>query len=189
MEHLSLEDFEALYRADPDPWDYQTSEYERVKYDATVEACGPGPYAHALELGSSIGVLSERLLAVCRRLTSLDGSPTAVAAARSRLAGRPDVSVLLGAIPEAIPDGPFDLVVASEILYYLKPASLRVTLERLRETMADGARLVAVHWRPAGAERPLSAAQVHRRLRAQPWLAVADAAETDHYLLDVLVMR
>ena len=88
------------------------------------------------------------------------------------------------------PDGSFDLVVASEILYYLEPDALAATLARLRDSLADGtARLVAVHWRPPGEERPFTAAEVHALLRGQKWLTPVLAAPTDDYLLDVLERR
>ena len=32
--------FEAIYERDPDPWRFQTSAYERAKYDATLAALG-----------------------------------------------------------------------------------------------------------------------------------------------------
>jgi hypothetical protein len=38
-----------------------SSPYELVKYGATLEACGPGPFRAALELGGSIGVFSAQL--------------------------------------------------------------------------------------------------------------------------------
>jgi predicted TPR repeat methyltransferase len=189
MSHMRPADFEALYQQDSDPWGYETSGYERAKYDATLEACGPGPFAHALELGSSIGVLSARLAGRCRRLTTVDGSPTAVQAARHRLGGRPAVDTVLGEIPDAIPGGPYDLVLASEILYYLGPEALQGTLERVRDTAAGGARLVAVHWRPEGSERPFTAAEVHDQLRSQTWLQAVGSTTTNDYLLDVLVRR
>ena len=189
MSHMRLADFEARYRSDPDPWDYETSAYEQAKYDATLTACTPGPFAHGLELGSSIGVLSARLAGRCRRLTTIDGSPTAVGQARRRLADRGGVEAIVGEVPQAIPDGPFDLVVASEILYYLEPEALQDTLQRLCETTADSARVVAVHWRPPGPERPFTAAEVHERLRSQRWLTWLESAATDDYLLDVLVRR
>ena len=84
----------------------------------------------------------------------------------------------LGTIPADLPDGPFDLVVASEILYYLDADELQATLDRLCELLAPGARLVAVHWRPAGPERPLTAAAVHAALRALPWLTLAPSPGT-----------
>jgi cyclopropane fatty-acyl-phospholipid synthase-like methyltransferase len=189
VSHLTLADFEARYRAEGDPWSYETSAYERAKYDATLEACGPGPFREALELGSSIGVLSERLAPRCERLTTIDGAATAVALARRRLGPESQVEVLLGAIPDAIPARSYDLVLASEILYYLEAPVLTATLERLRELSAPEARLVAVHWRPEGPERPASATEVHRRLHAQQWLAPIGSASTDDYLLDTFSVR
>ena len=79
MTRMSLADFEARYRADPDPWGYHSSAYETAKYAATLDACGPGPFASALELGASIGVFTARLAPRCRRLITLDAAPTAVA--------------------------------------------------------------------------------------------------------------
>jgi len=196
---MSEADFEARYRVDPDPWSYATSGYERDKYGATLAACGPGPFASAIELGGSIGVFSELLAPRCRSLVTIDSAPTAVAAARRRLAGlsatstssprSPAVTAVLGSIPEAIPRRGYDLVVASEILYYLDAARLGETLAVLRECTDPGARWVAVHWRPAGPERPFDAAQVHELLCAQPWLAPVGSASTDDYLLDILERR
>jgi cyclopropane fatty-acyl-phospholipid synthase-like methyltransferase len=188
MTHMRLSDFEALYQRDPDPWGYESSDYERGKYDATIGACGTGPFAHALELGSSIGVLSARLSPLCHRLTTIDGSSTAVRVARERLVGLP-VEVMLGEIPDAIGAGPFDLIVASEILYYLQPAALDETLARLRAAAVPGSPLVAVHWRPPGVERPFSAQEVHERLRSEDWLAPLTQTTADGYLLDVLEVR
>ncbi len=189
MTHMSVEDFESRYRSDPDPWGYESSDYEREKYAATLRAAGPGPFARGLELGSSIGVLSTLLAPRCRELVCVDAAPTAVDAARRRLGGVEGVQIVLGAIPEAIPEGGYDLVVASEILYYLSPPALDATLSRLRASMDPGASLVAVHWRPRGDERPFTAAEIHDRLRAQPWLAPMSQAGTDAYLLDVLARR
>ena len=186
---MSLAEFETRYRADPDPWGYTTSDYERRKYAATLAACGDGPFTQALELGGSIGVFSELLAPRCERLTTIDAAPTAVTAARARLAGSPRVHVILGTIPDALPDERVDLVVASEILYYLTAPELVRTLERLESCTVPGARLVAVHWRPAGAERPLDAERAHGILREQPWLEPVSSGATADYLLDVLVRR
>jgi cyclopropane fatty-acyl-phospholipid synthase-like methyltransferase len=187
MERMSPADFEALYRASPDPWGYTTSEYERRKYDATLRACGGGPFSDALELGCSIGVFTSLLAPSCERLTTIDAAPTAVAAARRRLAGATQVDVILGEIPDAIPIRDFDLVVASEVLYYLTAPGLARTVQRLESTMVAGARLVAVHWRPGGPERPLDARKVHAILREQPWLErVSTNRDADEYRLDVL---
>jgi SAM-dependent methyltransferase len=192
MTLMDTDGFEALYREQSDPWGYHSSAYEREKYRETLEACGPGPFPAALELGGSIGVFTGLLAARCDTLISLDGAPTAVAAARAHvgrltLAGRVDVR--LGTIPTDIPDGPFDLVVASEILYYVPDPQLAETLVRLEECLAPGGGLVAVHWRPEGPERPHTAAQVHTRLREQSWLSLCAEHSTDEYLLEVFTHR
>ena len=187
MQPMSILDFEARYRAEPDPWGYTTRAYERDKYAATLAACGPGPFRCALELGASIGVFSALLAPRCGALTTVDAAPTAVAAARRRLADAPQVDATLGTIPDAIPRRPYDLVVASEILYYLTPNQLSLTLSKVAELLERHGRVVAVHWWPAGPDRPLSAAEVHETLRRQPWLRSMVSAGTDDYLLDVLV--
>ncbi|MFZ1994554.1 MAG: SAM-dependent methyltransferase [Solirubrobacteraceae bacterium] len=182
----AVEHFEAQYRADPDPWAYRASAYEQAKYAATLAACGPGPFADALELGASIGVFSGRLAPRCRRLTTIDYSPTAVRRARVALTAHPQARAMLGAIPEDLPEGRYDLVLASEILYYLDAAALARTLETLEARLASGGRLVCVHWRPAGPERPLTAAQVHEAVRRQRWLRELKTLCRPEYLLDVL---
>jgi hypothetical protein len=189
MAHMTPADFEARYRASPDPWSYTDSDYERDKYEATLAACGPGSLGDAVELGSSIGVFSALLAPRCRSLVTVDSAPAAVAQARCRLAGRESVTTILGTIPEAIPRRGYDLVVASEILYYLDLSQLDATLAVLRECTLPGARWVAVHWRPDGPERPLSAGEVHERLRDQTWLKPVQSAGTAEYLLDVLERR
>ena len=72
MTVMTSSEFDRRYREDPDPWGYRSSPYERAKYAATLDACGPGPFASALELGGSIGVFSARLAPRCRSLTTID---------------------------------------------------------------------------------------------------------------------
>jgi SAM-dependent methyltransferase len=186
---MKAAEFERRYRRDGDPWGYRSSVYELAKYDATLSACGPGPFRSALELGGSIGVFSAGLAQRCTALTTIDCSPTAVSAARAQLAGFPQAHAVVGEIPDAIGHGRHDLVVASEILYYLDDDALTATLERLDDVLVAGGRMVAVHWRPPGPERPQTAVGVHARLRSLPWLrTIADRGTAD-YLLDVLERR
>jgi SAM-dependent methyltransferase len=185
LEPMTLVDFENLYRRESDPWGYRSSEYESAKYDATLAACGAGEFYSALELGASIGVFTAKLAPRCRQLTTIDGAWTAVAAAREAVQAMPQVRVLHGAIPGAIPELQFDLIVASEILYYLDEPTLTATLTRLREVSSSSARLVAVHWRPNGPDRQMPAGDVHARLRGLNWLTKIDERSTAEYLLDV----
>ncbi len=189
MRTLSGVDFEQRYLTDPDPWNYRESAYEQRKYAATLEACGPGPFADALELGGSIGVFSALLAPRCDRLVTIDASPTAVGHARARLAPFPQAAAIVGAIPADVPAEEYDLVVASEILYYLTDSELEATLALLARCLPGGASLVAVHWRPAGPERPRTAEQAHATLKAAPWLSWARSEHTADYLLDVFQTR
>jgi SAM-dependent methyltransferase len=137
--------FEERYRARHDPWDTLTGAYELQKRERTLRACGDGPFAAACDLGAGLGLVSAALAPRCARLVAIDAAPTAARAARRRLRASPHATVLTGALPGALPAGTFDLVVASEILYYLDDDAFAATLAWLG-TAASG-RVVAVHWR------------------------------------------
>src|SRR5918994_708944 len=113
-ERLDREYFENLYEQSPDPWAFETSPYERRKYERTLSVLQgqQRAYRTALEVGCSIGVFTAMLAPLCNELWAIDVSERAVAAARERLAGFPHVHVERRRLPEETPEGPFDLVVA-----------------------------------------------------------------------------
>ncbi|HEY5196870.1 MAG TPA: SAM-dependent methyltransferase [Solirubrobacteraceae bacterium] len=178
--------FEDLYRADPDPWRFATSPYEQAKYERTVEALGPRDrrFGRALEAGCSIGVLSGLLASRCDELLALDASPTAVDAARARLAELPNVRVEHRVLPEQLPDGPFDLVVCSEILYYWAAGPLRELLAAVESLVSPGGSLLAVHWRPGTRTYPLRGDEVHRILASTTGLRHGHGEVEELYLID-----
>jgi SAM-dependent methyltransferase len=166
--------FEELYREREDPWDLATSDYERRKYAATMAALDGRGYARGLEVGCSIGTLSELLAERCDRLLAVDCAPTAVARARARLAGVPGVRVERRCLPEEQPPGEFDLIVCSEVLYYWSPPLLREALGRLRAALAPGGSLLAVHWRGPTRHYPLDGDDAHAIL-LEEWSDAAHA--------------
>lgn len=182
-------DFEQRYTEDPDPWNYRDSRYEQDKYRTTLATCGAGPFVSALELGGSIGVFSRMLAPRCDALVTIDASPTAVHAARLEVAPFPHVEVRHGFVPDDLPEGRFDLVVASEILYYLSRPTLERTLEGLRSRMAPDGALVAVHWRPRTAERELDAHDVHDTIASVGWLRRDLRRLRPDYLLERFTCR
>jgi 3-phenylpropionate/trans-cinnamate dioxygenase ferredoxin reductase subunit len=143
MSRLRAPYFEELYAREADPWDFATSDYEAAKYEATIAALDP-PYASALEVGCSIGVLTERLAGQCDRLLAVDVAAAALVQARRRV---PAVRFERREIPEEWPDEPFDLIVCSEVLYYLDDAALDQTLGLIERTLVPSGSLLAVHWR------------------------------------------
>jgi SAM-dependent methyltransferase len=155
------ERFERLYAADPDPWGYCTSGYERAKYADTLAALPTRPLGPTLEVGCSIGVFTGQLAVRSRQVMGLDFSPRALALAQQRVGELSNVQLREASFPEQAPDGPWDVVVCSEVLYYLdRQALLRATLW-FSEQLRRGACVVVVSWRGAGLDEPLRGDDVH----------------------------
>jgi SAM-dependent methyltransferase len=139
--------FDRLYAASEDPWHYRTSTYEDAKYRATLAALGRPTYRSALEIGCSNGELSARIAPLCRRLVALDLSARAVALARQRLARHGHAEVQQATIPADWPEGRFDLIVFSEVLYYLDRGELEACAARMAASLAGRGEVVLVNWR------------------------------------------
>lgn len=145
MKPIDAAGFEQKFRADPDPWNYRASPFEAWKRGLLLRACGTGPFGRALELGCANGETTAALAPRCLRLLAVDSSPTALEAAEARLRGTSNVTLRRALLPVETPRGPFDLVVMSEVAYYLPPRALRQLLERLDLALAPGGRVVVLH--------------------------------------------
>lgn len=139
--------FDELYARHEDPWGYTSRWYEERKRALTLASLPERRYASVLEIGSSIGVLAEDLAARADRLLAVDVSAAAVERASGRLATLPHVRVEHHDITTGVPEGPFDLVVLSEVGYYLGREALGRTLRGIRDRLTPGGDLVTVHWR------------------------------------------
>ncbi len=158
---VDAERFERHYEASADPWNYRDSAYEREKYAATLGALPARRWDRALEVGCSIGVFSALLAERCERLVAIDFSARAVALAREHLVEGGNVEIVQASFPEQVPAGEWDLVVCSEVLYYLDEPALASALEWLQARLRSGATVLAVSWRGTGAEEPLLGDDVH----------------------------
>jgi len=172
--------FDRMYAAAADPWGLASRWYEARKYAVTLALLPRQRYRDAFEPGCSIGVLTEQLARRCDRLLACDVAPAAVTAARQRTAGLPGVRVQRRALPGGWPDGQFDLIVCSEILYYFGGADLQRVLDRAVAALRPGGTLLAVHWRHPVPEYPRSGDSVHEAIAAQPPLSrLAEHREAD----------
>jgi predicted TPR repeat methyltransferase len=178
---VAPEFFERLYAAEQDPWGFETSAYERAKYDATIAALRGHPVESALEIGCSIGVLTARLAERAAHVLAVDVSEAALRTARAR--GIPNATFERRELPEEMPAGPFGLVVASEVLYYLDAPALDAMLEAIAGALAPRGSLLAVHWRHPTETYPLLGDEVHARLERR-FGAPAHSAPTADYVLD-----
>jgi SAM-dependent methyltransferase len=138
--------FDRIYAEAEDPWQVQTSAYEREKYARTLAALPPGRFANGLEVGCSIGAQTVQLAARCDRLLALDISPEAVRRTRERCRGLAQVEVREAAIPRDWPKGVFDLIVVSEILYFLDRDDLVAAARRAVDSSAPGGVILLVNW-------------------------------------------
>jgi predicted TPR repeat methyltransferase len=184
-ERLRREYFEELYAGSEDPWSFETSEYERNKYERTISALGDRRFHRALEAGASIGVFTRMLADRCDELLAVDVSERAVAAASERLSGQGHVRVERRTLPEEMPAGPFDLIVASEVLYYFPGEEMLAVLRGFERELAPGGALLAVHWRRETKTYPLQGDQVHELLAQNTRLQNKETIVEPDYRLDL----
>lgn len=145
MRPIDPEGFELLFRSTIDPWNYRGSPFEAFKRRVLMRACGLRPHGRGLELACANGETTRLLARRCLRLLAVDASPTAVAAAGARTADLPSVTISIATLPATLPRGPFDLIVVSEIAYYLSENDLRILIDGVGEALAPGGRVVVVH--------------------------------------------
>jgi SAM-dependent methyltransferase len=184
MNGAAIQRFERLYQASPDPWGYRTSSYEHDKYAATLEALPSGSHKLCLELGCSIGVFTRLLAARSEHVVAMDFSLSALELARQQLVDVENVDLLRASFPEQTPPGSWDVVVCSEILYYLQPPALEEAIRWIKAQLGFGASVLAVSWRGVGRDEPLRGDEVHDRLTQElaDWHALD--ARRDGYRLD-----
>lgn len=138
---------EAIYDGTDDPWGFRTSPYERAKFAVTVAALPRVRYRSALELGCGNGELGRLIAPRCDRYTGLDAVETALAAARQAV---PDGRFVQDFLPCALPEGHHDLVVLSEILYFLDAGGIDQTMAQIDRRWPE-ADIICVTWRgPSG---------------------------------------
>ena len=185
--------FDDVYRASEDPWAFASSPYEREKYAVTLAALSKLRYERAFEIGCSIGVLTAQLALRCRQLLSVDVSEAALAKARQRCAGLPQVVLRKMQVPSDFPNGQFDLILVSEVGYYWAPADLARAADLMLAALPAGAQLLLVHWTPAVPDYPLTGDEVHEFFlqKATPdgLLAHLHGHRAEKYRLDLFEKR
>ena len=96
-------------------------------------------------------------------------------------------------MPQEWPDGAFDLVVLSEVGYFLTEAELAEVAARVRDSLTGDGVLLACHWRHGGhgdggeGGGVLSGDEVHEVLRAVTGLSVLVGHVEEDFRLEVLV--
>jgi len=138
--------FQRIYDANPDPWGFASKPYEQEKYRRTVQALGGRRFASGLEIGCSLGFLTRMLAPECEALLGVDLLEQPLEAARQRCADQPRVRFERMQVPGEWPDGRWDLIVLSEVLYFLTPADIDRCAGRVLASLLPNAMVVLVNW-------------------------------------------
>ena len=138
-------------------------------------------------MGCSIGVLTQQLAARCDHLLALDVAEAALAQARTRCpsTGYPGVRFERRAVPDAWPDGCFDLIVFSEVLYYLDEAGIRAVAAKAMAALDPGGCILLVHYL-GGTDYPSTGDEAATGFIAASGLSPAFAVREPMYRIDRL---
>ncbi|SHJ84024.1 Nodulation protein S (NodS) [Hymenobacter daecheongensis DSM 21074] len=183
--------FDEVYRANQDPWNFETSAYEREKYATTMAALTKPQYEHAFEIGCSLGVLTEQLAPRCGHLLAIDVAEAPLLRAQERCRHLPQVEFQQRRLPEEFPAGQhFNLIVLSEVGYYWALPDLKRSAALLLEALNPGGQLLLVHWTPPVHDYPLTGDEVHdfflRTATATGPLRLLNNQRHETYRLDLL---
>lgn len=138
--------FDALYDKAIDPWHFHDRTYEIAKRAQTLRALPRQSYAHGCEIGCSIGVLTADLAPRVQNLLGIDIAEAAAARARVDLAAFPHVRIEVMHVPATLPTGVFDLLVLSEILYFLTATEIEELAGFAARQLAPGGDVIIVNF-------------------------------------------
>lgn len=104
-----------------DPWGLETSEFEHRRYARLLEILKHRQYERVLEIGCGSGTFTRLLAPIAQHLLALDVSTHAIARAKSTNGTPKQVEFRVANIMDydVQAEGPWDLVVMSETVYFL----------------------------------------------------------------------
>ena len=183
-QHQQQAYFDGLYAGSADPYGSRARWYEQRKR-AVLLACLPRPrFRHCYEPGCGIGELTLALAERCDAVLAADFSASALAVAQERTKGLANVRLERHALPADWPRGQrFDLVVLSEVGYFLQPHAMQQIAQRCAHDLADDGVLVACDWLPDFAGRATTTDAVHAALASIGLTQLVTHAEDDFRLL------
>lgn len=146
-----------------DPWQLDASEYEKRRVEITLACLGRRRYSKVLEIGCATGQISAQLRERADLVVGMDASARALEIARAR---SDSVDWLLGAAPSDIPDSDFDLIVLSEVTYFLDGPELLATLRAVRRRLRPRGEILIANWSAPTENIPLDGPTAHAQAAA-----------------------
>jgi peptidoglycan/xylan/chitin deacetylase (PgdA/CDA1 family) len=137
--------FETLFATQPDPWKY-TSPYEQTKYEQTLSLIPKTRIHKALEIGCAEGHFTVQLAPKVDELIAADLSKIALERTAERCKALKNISFLaLDLTKDPLP-GRFDLIVSSEVLYYVGgKEELSAIASKFADALEPGGYLLMAH--------------------------------------------
>lgn len=183
------EHFERMHRERDDPWQVRNRWYERRRRTVLAASLPRERYGRAIELGCSIGETTALLADRCDALIAVDGSASALEAAAARLRDRPDVVLERMRVPQDWPvpaDRSTDLVVVSELAYYLAEDEWDAVIDRIVGSLAPGGEVLLCHWTGDSDDFAQSGEAAHARFRERSGLRPVVVHHDEEFVLEVL---
>jgi len=177
--------FDHLFEKSEDPWGFRTRWYEARKRSITLASLPDARYHDAYEPGCANGELAAALAPRCAKLRVSDGAQAAVALSRRRLAAFSHVQVAQEWLPDDWPGQTFDLIVLSELGFYLNEAAVATIADQARASLRAAGTVLACHWRHPVEGFELHGDAVHAILYRQLGLAQLVHHEERDFVLDV----
>lgn len=177
--------FDQLFADNDDPWAFRQRWYERRKRALTLALLTRPRYAAIFEPGCANGELSIELAPRCDRLLCCDTAAVAVDLARTRLLGFTHAEVQQSRLPAQWPAGRFELIVLSELCYYLDADDLSRLIDCALASLTPDGQVLACHWRPVIEGCPQTAEQVHHLLHERLGMPRVASHHEDDFLLDL----
>jgi hypothetical protein len=122
----------------------------------------------------------------CGALLAVDVAEAALDQARRRCAGNSRARVERLCVPAEWPEGRFDLIVFSEVLYFLSVSDIRLTARRSLGSLAPDGRIVLVNWTGENGQKLSGEAVADMFLAAAPELSSVSQDRKPGYRLDVV---
>ncbi|SDR94546.1 bifunctional PIG-L family deacetylase/class I SAM-dependent methyltransferase [Agrococcus carbonis] len=176
--------FDERYERAGDPWATRSAWYERRKRAVVLASLPQERYRFAVEVGCGTATLAAELASRCDAVLGVDASVPALAEARSTLDQAPNAWIEHRDAALGLPAGDIDLVVLSEIGYYLPERAFAALLHEARDR---GAHVVLCHWLGDGDDLRAPAKDVHAQAAATPGMRRVAEHRDAAFIVDVLV--
>lgn len=128
-----------------DPYLTTIDEKEIIKLEKSFDLVKDSRYKNILDIGCGEGYLVEKLIPLADRIVALDISKLALQRAEKRIRKDAHIDFIQKDILKYKPGENFDLIICSEILYYLQLEDVKTIAGKLIEWISPNGKLLLVN--------------------------------------------